>query len=143
MPRLRTWILIGLGGFAVAGSIGWAGFHNARPVPEFTVDVVRRQALKDSVAANGEIQPKTRVNVGVQVTAAIKEIHVQDGRWVKAGDTSSLRADLAPAADGWSSEPTESRFPAVTASRMRFVIDTNCDIEHGLIYSLQVFLACP
>ena len=86
MPRLRTWILIGMGGVAVLGSIGWAGFHNAKTIPEFTVDVVKRQALKDSVAANGEIQPKTRVNVGVQVTAAIKEIHVQDGHWVKAGD---------------------------------------------------------
>jgi len=45
-----------------------------------------RQALRDSVTANGEIQAKTRVNVGVQVTAAIQEIHVRDGQWVKAGD---------------------------------------------------------
>jgi hypothetical protein len=30
----------------------------------------------DSVAANGEIQPKTWVNVGMQVTAASTAIHV-------------------------------------------------------------------
>jgi hypothetical protein len=104
-----------------------------------------RQATVDF----GNTNPKTfnRVFTFHHGTSHIpNQYHIEycsNGVWVKAGDTSSLRADLAPAADGWSSEPTESRFPAVTASRMRFVIDTNCDIEHGWIYSLQVFLACP
>jgi hypothetical protein len=71
-------------------------------------------------------------------------VEVFDGTsWVNAGGTSSLRADLAdyPAA-GWGSIPTESVFPAVTASKVRFVIDTNCDITHGWLYSLQTFSAC-
>jgi len=70
----------------VLGSIGWIGLRSGTSTPEFTVEAVKRQPLRDSVTANGEIQAKTRVQVGVQVTAAITEIHVQDGQWVKAGD---------------------------------------------------------
>jgi len=86
MPRVRTWIVISLGSLGLLGSIGWIGLRNGSGTPEFTVETVKRQALRDSVAANGEIQAKTRVNVGVQVTAAIIGIHVQDGQWVKPGD---------------------------------------------------------
>ncbi len=86
MPKLRTWIFIGLGSVGALASIGWISLRGGNTTAEFTVEAVKRQPLRDSVAANGEIQAKTRVNVGVQVTAAIKEIHVLDGQWVKAGD---------------------------------------------------------
>ncbi|WP_306601501.1 efflux RND transporter periplasmic adaptor subunit [Geothrix sp. 21YS21S-2] len=86
MPRLRTWLFIGIGSLGVLASIGWVGLRGGPGTPEFTTEPVKRQPLRDSVAANGEVQAKTRVNVGVQVTAAIKEIHVSDGQWVKAGD---------------------------------------------------------
>lgn len=86
MPRLRTWLFIGIGSLGVLASIGWASLRGGPGTPEFTTEPVKRQPLRDSVAANGEVQAKTRVNVGVQVTAAIKEIHVTDGQWVKAGD---------------------------------------------------------
>lgn len=86
MPRLRTWLFIGIGSLGVLASIGWVSLRGGPGTPEFTTEAVKRQPLRDSVAANGEVQAKTRVNVGVQVTAAIKEIHVTDGQWVKAGD---------------------------------------------------------
>lgn len=86
MPRLRTWLFIGIGSLGVLASIGWVSLRGGPGTPEFTTEPVKRQPLRDSVAANGEVQAKTRVNVGVQVTAAIKEIHVTDGQWVKAGD---------------------------------------------------------
>jgi len=86
MPRLRTWLFIGIGSLGVLASIGWVSLRGGSGTPEFTTEPVKRQPLRDSVAANGEVQAKTRVNVGVQVTAAIKEIHVTDGQWVKAGD---------------------------------------------------------
>ncbi|NTV75290.1 MAG: efflux RND transporter periplasmic adaptor subunit [Holophaga sp.] len=86
MPRLRTWLFIGIGSLGVLASIGWVSLRGGPGTPEFTTEPVKRQPLRDSVAANGEVQAKTRVNVGVQVTAAIKEIHVADGQWVKAGD---------------------------------------------------------
>lgn len=86
MPKPRTWIVTGAATFVLLGSIGWITFGRGPGTPEFTAEPCRRQALRDSVTANGEIQARTRVNVGVQVTAAIQEIHVRDGQWVKAGD---------------------------------------------------------
>lgn len=86
MPRTRTWAFIAVGLSLLAVPTAWLAFRGRGKAPEFTVEAVERRALRDSVAANGEVQPRTRVNVGVQVTAAIKEIHVQDGQWVKAGD---------------------------------------------------------
>jgi len=86
MPRLRTWIFIGAGVVGAVSSIGWISLGGRAAPAEFTVERAVRQVLRDSVAANGEIQAKTRANVGVQVTAAILEIHVKDGQWVKAGD---------------------------------------------------------
>jgi len=86
MPRLRTWLFISIGSLGVLSSVGWMSLRGGTGKPEFTTEAVKRQPLRDSVAANGEVQAKTRVNVGVQVTAAIKEIHVTDGQWVKAGD---------------------------------------------------------
>ncbi len=64
--------------------------------------------------------------------------------WVNVGGTSSRRTDLAdyPPATGWGSEPTENLFPAITANKIRFVIDSNCDITHGWLYALQAFSAC-
>ena len=62
--------------------------------------------------------------------------------WVNAGGTSAHRADLADYASGWGSEPTENLFPAVTAGKVRFVIDSNCDITHGWLYEIEVFSAC-
>ncbi len=52
----------------------------------FTVDKARRQDLRETINGNGEIQARTRVNVGTSVTAEIIQIHVKDGQWVKAGD---------------------------------------------------------
>lgn len=86
MARLRTWIVIGAGTLAGLGSLGWIALRPSGAPSEFTTEPARRQDLRDSVAANGEIQARTRVNVGVQVTAAIREIHVKDGQWVQAGD---------------------------------------------------------
>jgi hypothetical protein len=62
--------------------------------------------------------------------------------WLNAGGTSAHRTDLADYASGSGSEPTENLFPTVTASKVRFVIDSNCDITHGWLYEVQVFSAC-
>ena len=48
--------------------------------------VTHKDVLREKVTGTGEIQALTKANIGVQVTASIKEVHVKDGQWVKAGD---------------------------------------------------------
>ena len=48
--------------------------------------VTHKDVLREKVTGTGEIQALTKANIGVQVTASIKEVHVRDGQWVKAGD---------------------------------------------------------
>ncbi len=86
MKRKTGWSLLAAG--LLAASVGgWAIVgRDAASEAACTVETVHRQDLKDSVVANGEIQARTRVNVGTSVNGEIKAIHVVDGQWVKAGD---------------------------------------------------------
>ena len=86
MKRRTKWILGSVVSLAVIGGFGWVAFGKGKEEVVFTVDTASRRDLRESVKANGEIQAKTRVNVGTSVTGEIKEIHVKDGQWVKAGD---------------------------------------------------------
>ena len=85
MSRMLRWALVVLALLLVAGGLTWSRFRAGREVPAYSVETVARRPLRDSVAGNGELRARTTVNVGVQVTAAIKVIHVHDGQWVKAG----------------------------------------------------------
>lgn len=86
MTRRRAWIL-GLSLLLVGGlGGGWAIFRSGTDATPFTAEAIRRQDLRETVTANGEVQARTKVNVGSTITAEIREIHVKDGQWVKAGD---------------------------------------------------------
>ena len=86
MTRRWKWLFGAALGLATSLLIGWVGFGRGKDAVVYTVEAVKRGDLKETTTANGEIQAKTRVNVGVQVTAAIIQIHVKDGQFVKAGD---------------------------------------------------------
>ncbi|MBK8793151.1 MAG: efflux RND transporter periplasmic adaptor subunit [Holophaga sp.] len=103
MNRRNKWLL-GAGLPLVAGlSIGWVTLRGGKSDVAYTAEPTRRQDLQESVTANGEIQARTKVNVGSTITAEIREIHVKDGQWVKAGDLlvsldqERLRQDLVRA----------------------------------------------
>jgi len=103
MNRRNKWLL-GAGLTLVVGlSIGWVTLRGGKSDVAFTAEPTRRQDLQESVTANGEIQARTKVNVGSTITAEIREIHVKDGQWVKAGDLlvsldqERLRQDLVRA----------------------------------------------
>lgn len=51
----------------------------------YSWDVVSRGEVRETVQASGEIQAKTRINIGTNVSGEIKAIHVRDGQDVKAG----------------------------------------------------------
>ncbi len=85
--KRKNWMMLGGGAMLVAGLAGWKVFGGASEGETlFTAEAVRRQDLRESVSANGEIQALTKVNVGTTVTGEIKVIHVKDGQTVKAGD---------------------------------------------------------
>lgn len=85
MKRRTHWILWPTLVLVAVGGVSARAMF-AREEVVFTVDKARRQDLRETINANGEIQARTRVNVGTSVTAEIKEIHVKDGQEVKAGD---------------------------------------------------------
>lgn len=86
MNRRTRWILATAGALTAALT-AWAAFGRSTGTDlAYTIETIHRQDLKDSVTVNGEIQARTRVNVGTSVNGEIKQIHVADGQWVKAGD---------------------------------------------------------
>lgn len=52
----------------------------------FSWDTVTRGEIRETISASGEIQAKTRINIGTSVAGEIKALHVKDGQDVKAGD---------------------------------------------------------
>lgn len=83
----KPWMYAGSALLVVGGLIGWKALaaSSEADVP-FTAESIRRQDVRESVTANGEIQALSKVNVGTTVTGEIKQIHVKDGQTVKAGD---------------------------------------------------------
>lgn len=103
MKRRDKWLLGSAAILLAAGSIAWMALRGGSGDIPFSAESVRRQDLRETVTANGEIQARTKVNVGSTITAEIREIHVLDGQWVKAGDLlvtldqERLRQDLVRA----------------------------------------------
>lgn len=85
--KLKPWMYVGGAILLAGGLIGWKAIAaSSEADAPFTVETVRRQDVRESVTANGEIQALSKVNVGTTVTGEIKQIHVKDGQTVKAGD---------------------------------------------------------
>lgn len=85
--KLKPWMYAGSALLLVGGLIGWKAIAaSSEADAPFTVETIRKQDVKESVTANGEIQALSKVNVGTTVTGEIKQIHVKDGQTVKAGD---------------------------------------------------------
>jgi HlyD family secretion protein len=86
--KKRTKLWVGcLGALFLAGTGLWAMTRD-RAADEvcLVARVTQKDVLREKVTGTGEIQALTKANIGVQVTASIKEVHVKDGQWVKVGD---------------------------------------------------------
>ncbi|HEU4950622.1 MAG TPA: efflux RND transporter periplasmic adaptor subunit [Holophagaceae bacterium] len=83
--RGLVWTAI-LGGIALvvllAAVFGRAGDDSAR----FSWDTVSRGDIREVISASGEIQAKTRINIGTTLAGEIKAIPVKDGQDVRKGD---------------------------------------------------------
>lgn len=86
MTRGRRWLAGAVLGGALVALALWFAVRDAGEGQRFTTAPASRQDLKDNVQANGEIQARSRVNVGTSVTGQIKALHVVDGQWVARGD---------------------------------------------------------
>jgi HlyD family secretion protein len=86
MKLTRKWLLLSGLLVIVVGGGGWATLRSGQGEVAYTTEPAKRQDLQESVTANGEIQARTKVNIGSTVTAEIMDIHVKDGQLVKTGD---------------------------------------------------------
>ena len=78
-----------MGGCAMLGAVAvllWTRLQRTREPLLFSTAPVARRSVSVRLAADGELQARTRVPVDSAVTAAVKEFYVQDGQWVRAGD---------------------------------------------------------
>lgn len=79
---------------AIAGG-GYAYYQSTESKEKEAASYVRvtRGSLQEGVSAQGKLEPKEYVDVGVQVSGQLKELHVDIGTIVKKGD---LIAELDP-----------------------------------------------
>lgn len=81
--KTRIPILIALGCILLLG-LGLV-YDRTDETDAFSWDPVSRGEVRETIQASGEIQAKTRINIGTNVSGEIKAIHVRDGQEVKAG----------------------------------------------------------
>ena len=87
MATRKHKILLGIGVALVALiAIGFAFSGSKEDADAYSWDRISKGDIRETISASGEIQAKTRVNVGTNVAGEIKAIHVVDGQEVKAGD---------------------------------------------------------
>ena len=83
--RGKVWSVI-IGGVAVIAVLavlfGRAGDDSGK----FSWDTLSRGDIREVISASGEIQAKTRINIGTTIGGEIKSIPVKDGQDVKKGD---------------------------------------------------------
>ena len=89
------WIRIGvLAGLAAAGAGAWRAFAPRTPPPPPPTGEAVAADITQTVLAAGMLQPRTKVDVGAQVSGQVQKIHVQLGQQVKKGE---LLVSLDPA----------------------------------------------
>lgn len=68
-----------------AAILGWRQYKSVSPEQHYKLEVVERGELKQSVSANGTLNPVTLVNVGTQVSGAVKKLYVDFNDKVEKG----------------------------------------------------------
>lgn len=68
-----------------AGVFGWRQYKSVSPEQRYKLEEVEKGELKQSVSANGTLNPVTLVNVGTQVSGAVKKLYVDFNDKVEKG----------------------------------------------------------
>ena len=85
MKRGKILIAVGLVGAAIL-TLGVIFLRSGDPANAFSWDTVTRGEIRETISASGEIQAKTRINIGTSVAGEIKILHVKDGQHVASGE---------------------------------------------------------
>lgn len=89
MNRRMLWTL---GAAAVLAALAGAGWLAARPTPVRVV-TVQRGPIVQAVVVSGRLEASARLEIGSEVTAAVREVRVREGDAVRAGQLLVLLAD--------------------------------------------------
>ncbi|MFA5242529.1 MAG: efflux RND transporter periplasmic adaptor subunit [Sulfuricella sp.] len=68
-----------------AGVFGWRQYKSVSPEQRYKLQALEQGELKQSVSANGTLNPVTLVNVGTQVSGAVKKLYVDFNDKVEKG----------------------------------------------------------
>lgn len=83
--RGLAWSVIA-GGLVLIISLGAIFGRSGDDSDKFSWDTVSKGDIREVISASGEIQAKTRINIGTTLAGEIKSIPVVDGQDVKKGD---------------------------------------------------------
>lgn len=83
--RATVWSAI-IGGVIVIASLAAAFGRGGDDSDKFSWDSISKGDIREVISASGEIQAKTRINIGTTIGGEIKAIPVKDGQDVKKGD---------------------------------------------------------
>ena len=83
--RGLVWSVIA-GGLVLVISLGAVFGRSGDDSDKFSWDTASRGDIREVISASGEIQAKTRINIGTTLAGEIKSIPVVDGQDVKKGD---------------------------------------------------------
>ena len=82
----RRLVIAGAALLVVAAAGAWFFARGEAAAPDLATAEAVRGNIQDTVTALGNLQPRDYVDVGAQVSGQVKEIHVEVGQVVKAGD---------------------------------------------------------
>ena len=83
--RGLVWSLI-VGGIVLVIALAALFGRSGDDADKFSWDAVTKGDIREVISASGEIQAKTRINIGTTLAGEIKSIPVKDGQDVKQGD---------------------------------------------------------
>jgi HlyD family secretion protein len=83
--RGKVWSAI-IGGVIVIASLAAIFGKGGDDSDKFSWDAISKGDIREVISASGEIQAKTRINIGTTIGGEIKAIPVKDGQDVKKGD---------------------------------------------------------
>ena len=86
MNRQRKVLFAILGGVVLIAILAVVFGRSGDESDRFSWDILAKGDIREVISASGEIQAKTRINIGTTLGGEIKSIPVKDGQDVKKGD---------------------------------------------------------